>query len=310
MAIFRLVRWQNLLIIAAIFYFTRHFIIEPLYQFEKLNLTIDNTSFFFFVLGYLLLTAGGYAINDYYDIGIDEINRPNKVILRKYLPLSTGLYIYIILTVSGFIISAAVIFALDIHKLLFVLLIVTFLYWFYTTKYKREFLSGNLAVAFLAALAVGIVWLYEFFASVQKVNFPVLHIKSITIVTLTYSAFAFILTLVREIVKDVTDMKGDAAFQCQTIPLRFGIAKTKRILIFILSGAIVLMIYILTVLMEKKLMLLFYYSLFLLAFMIYIAYLILKARNDEDFKAISSALKVLFIAGVLSMQLFYMEIKT
>lgn len=306
-AFFQLIRWQNLLIIAAIFYFTRHFIIEPLYAIENHKLTIDHLNFFFFTLGYLIIIAGGYAINDYYDIGIDEINRPEKIILRKLLPLSAGKYIYFILTIIGFLISTIVIINLEIHKLLFILIIITFLFWFYSTKYKRELVSGNLTIALLGGLSVGIVWLYEFFASIQHLNFPIFKAKTITNIIIIYSIFAFFLSFIREIVKDIIDMKGDAEFQCHTLPIRLGISKTKKLIYLIYAICIIFSLFVSYILWEKNFILLFYYAILLNVLLLYILYTIVKAKNDEEFRSVSNLLKILFIAGILSMQLFYLE---
>lgn len=306
-AFLQLIRWQNLLITAAIFYFTRHFIIEPLYALENHKLTIDHLNFFFFALGYLTIIAGGYAINDYYDIGIDEINRPEKVILRKHLPLSAGKNIYFILTLIGFLISAIVIINLEIHKLLFVLIIITFLFWFYSTKYKRELLSGNLTIAILGALSIGIVWLYEFFASIQHLNFPIFQAKTITNIIIIYATFAFLLTFIREIIKDIVDMKGDAEFQCHTLPIRYGISKTKKIIYLIYATCIAFSAFVCYILWKKEFILLFYYAILLNLFLLYILYLIIKAKNIDDFRNVSNFLKVMFIAGILSMQLFYLQ---
>lgn len=307
-AYLKLIRIQNLLIIALLMYFVRHFILAPVYGFEFMELTIDELSFFIFVMGFILLAAGGYAINDYYDIGMDEINRPEKTVLRKQIPLSHGRNTYFILTTAGFALSLWAIFRIHAPKLIFILVIVTLLYWFYSTKYKREFLTGNLAIAFLAALSVGIVWLYEFFSTIYSGFIPINHLQFITYMILAYAAFAFILTLIREIVKDIADMEGDKEFDCKNIPIQLGVKKA-LIIIYILQ---------LIVLVSVALAAYYFYSksyLYMLSFtfvlvilLIYFSRQLAKAKERKDFIFLADLLKIIFISGIISIQLFSLEI--
>lgn len=305
----RLFRIQNLLIIGILMYFVRFFLIQPVYEIERLSLQTDSFSFFLFVFGYILLAAGGYAINDYYDIGMDEINRPEKTVLRKEIPLSHGKYAYFISTFFGVIISVWAILRIGTPKLVFVLAIVTMLYWFYTTKYKREFLTGNLAVSILAALAAGIVWLYEFFASIHYGILPLNGYKFITRVILSYAGFAFLLTFVREIIKDIADMNGDNEFNCRTIPIVLGIRKS------------VLIVYTILIIIFTGMALSAYYFfinsyIYMLSFsaiigilLIFFIFKLSKATEKKDYLFLSDLLKIIFLAGIISLQLFSLELQ-
>jgi 4-hydroxybenzoate polyprenyltransferase len=307
-AFLKLFRFQNLLIIALLLYFVRYFIIQPIYSLERLSMQIDSFSFFLFVIGYIFIIAGGYAINDYYDIGIDEVNKPDKTILRKEIPLSYGQAAYYLTTVIGVILSIWAIMRIQAPKLIFVLIIVTLLFWFYSTKYKREFISGNLAISLLAAAGVAMPWLYEFFASIYNAVIPIQHLRYVTGIISIYAMFAFLLTFMREIIKDIIDIDGDRAFECVTIPIRLGIVKTKLILYgfsILLLGGLVL---ILRLLYSYQLMYLFIFAIVLFVLMIYFFYLLYKAREFSDYKKLSDMMKLLFLAGILSMQLFYLEL--
>ncbi len=273
-----------------------------------MELQMDGLSFFLFVTGYLLLAAGGYAINDYYDIGMDEINRPDKTILRKVIPLSQGKNAYFILTISGIIVSLWAIFRIDAPKLIFILGIVSMLYWFYSTKYKREFLSGNLAIAFLAALSVGIVWLYEFFASIYSGNIPIIHLKYITNIIFAYAAFAFLLTFIREIIKDIADMEGDKEFQCSTLPIKIGLQKTRGIIyllqLILLTGIFLTTYYF----FRMSFIYMLSFSAVIIALFIYFNIKFMKAKERKDYIFLSDLLKLIFLAGIISIQLFSLEI--
>jgi len=300
----KLFRIQNLLIIALLLYFVRYFLLLPFYKHELLSLQVDNFSFFLFVLGYIILSAGGYAINDYYDIGIDEINKPEKTILRKQIPLSSGKYAYYITSSLGFIISLWAIFRIQAPKLIFILLIITFLYWFYATKYKREFLTGNLSIAFLAFMGVGIVWLYEFFAGIKTTIIPIQNFYLITNIVLAYAIFSFLLTFIREVIKDITDIEGDKEFDCDSIPIRYGIQKTK-IVIYVAYFILFLgFIPVFQFLLKKEMSYLILYSFIVIGMLIFSLYKTFKAESKKEFSFISDFIKIVFLAGILSMQLF------
>jgi len=306
-AYLKLFRIQNLLIIVLLMYFVRYFILLPVYKYGKIDLAISDFNFFLFVLGYVLIVAGGYAINDYYDIGIDETNKPEKTVLRKDIPLSHGKISYFILTIIGFIISLIVILNLGVQKLLFILLIITFMFWFYSTKYKREFLIGNIVVAFLSGMSIALVWFYEFFASVSDGRYVSLirSIKFINYAILAYFVFAFILTFIREVIKDIVDIEGDKEFKCDNLPIRLGIKKSKNIAIIMSFIAIFFIFFALAVLASKEYWYIFYYTLIIISGLLsYIIFKLFKAEDKEQFKHISDLLKVLFLAGIVSMQLF------
>jgi len=306
---FKLIRVQNLLIMAILMYFIRYFILIPVYALDQIELQMDGVSFFLFVIGYLLLAAGGYAINDYYDIGMDEINRPEKTILRKSIPLSRGRHIYYILTGAGVLISLWAILLINAPKLIFVLAIVTLLYWFYTTKYKREFLSGNIAVSFLAALCVGIVWLYEFFAGVYNAVLPINQLRILTYIILAYSGFAFITTFLREIIKDIADIEGDKEFGCKSIPIVLGMKKTHLILVLLqvvlFIGILMSAIYF----FRLNYMYMLSFTAVLIILLIVFSFRLMKANDRKDYLFISDFVKIIFLAGIVSIQIFSLELQ-
>jgi len=308
-AYFKLFRVQNLLIMALLMYFVRYFILVPLYAFENIELQTDPFSFFLMVLGYVILAAGGYAINDYYDIGIDEINKPDKTILRKSIPLEHGRFTYYIMTVAGVCISLWAVFRINAPKLIFILAIVTLLYWFYSTKYKREFISGNFAVSLLAALNVGIVWLYEFFASIYNGVIPMGNMGLITKLILAYSFFAFILTFIREIVKDIADIDGDREFQCKSFPIVLGMKKTMIIIYLLLVVMLAGIAFASWYFFAKNYTYMLVFTAVLIILMIYFTSKLGKASEKKDFHFLADLLKVIFLAGIISIQLFSLEIR-
>lgn len=310
MAYFRLFRVVNLLIMALIMYFFRFFLFESALGFENIASPLSELQFAMLVGMFVLLAAGGYALNDYYDIGMDEINNPEKTVLRKKLPLSAGQNWFFILTAAGLVIGFILAFMLKATSLYFMPVFIAALYWFYTTKYKREFLSGNLVVSFMAALNVGIIYIYYIMAFIKVGTLPVIMMPYINAVTIVFAVFAFYLTFIREVVKDIPDMKGDQAFDCINFPIKLGI-KTTRIVLLILSFVfLAALAYFAFYSYDTKRSYLMYYILFLLVpFWIFIVRNLWKAKENKDFKDIALMLKVYMVAGVFSLQLLHMSNK-
>jgi 4-hydroxybenzoate polyprenyltransferase len=310
MAYFRLFRVVNLLIMALIMYFFRFFLFESALGFENIASPLSELQFGMLVGMFVLLAAGGYALNDYYDIGMDEINNPEKTVLRKKLPLSAGQNWFFILTAAGLVIGFILAFMLKATSLYFMPVFIAALYWFYTTKYKREFLSGNLVVSFMAALNVGIIYIYYIMAFIKVGTLPVIMMPYINVVTIVFAVFAFYLTFIREVVKDIPDMKGDQAFDCINLPIKLGI-KTTRIVLLILSFVfLAALAYFAFYSYDTKRSYLMYYILILLVpFWIFIVRNLWKAKENKDFKDLAMMLKVYMVAGIFSLQLLHMSNK-
>lgn len=304
MAYLRLFRVVNLIIIAFIMYLLRFYLFEPAFEIDNIANTFTEWQFALIVLSYVLISAGGYAINDYYDIGMDEINRPGKTILRNKLSLRAGMTCFIVLTSIGIVIGMIVAYQLESRSMYFFPIFVAALYWFYSTKYKREIFSGNLVVSSLAALSVILVFLYYVLSFSKSGQFPVLSFPYIKKAVLIYAGFAFYITFIREVVKDLIDVKGDKEFNCNNIAIKYGLKKTKIILLvlsFVFLAALLLFAFF-TYKMNKTY--LFYYVLvILLPLFIYFIFQLMKSKKESDYKPLSLFLKIYMLAGIVSIQL-------
>ena len=201
--------------------------------FEKIPSPLSSLQFALLVAMFVLLAAGGYALNDYYDIGMDEINKPGKTVLRQKIKLSVGLNWFFIFTALGLAVGFVLAFMLQNMTLYFVPVFLAALYWFYSTKYKREFLSGNLVVSLMASLNILIIYIYYIMAFIKSGSIPVIMMPYINTITVVYAAFAFYITFIREVAKDIPDMKGDKEFNCSNIPIKYGIKNKHGINCFI-----------------------------------------------------------------------------
>jgi len=211
-AFLKLIRFPNLLIIILTQYFTRIFLIGPKQQWTDHIADID---LFLLSLSTILIASAGYIINDYYDIKIDTINRPKRIVVGRILKRRTAMGLHIVTNALGILIGVF----LSV-KIAVVNIFAGFLLWFYSNYLKRLPFIGNFIVAFLTVLVIGVIAVYF------RQNSALIY---------AFAVFAFIISLIREIIKDMADMKGDIAFGCKTLPIIWGIRKTKYLLYILIT---------------------------------------------------------------------------
>lgn len=273
-----LVRLPNLLIISLSQYLTAVFLCGETYDFsgyladEKLLLLILSTT---------MIAAAGYIINDYYDVKIDYINRPDRVIVGRVLKRRVVMAAHIILNTAALLIGLYLgwkIAALHLFSI--------FLLWLYSNQLKRLPFIGNVAVSLLIAMALAAVGLY------YQNHQPLIY---------TYAFFAFGINLIREILKDIEDLKGDNAFGCRTLPIVWGIRRTKDFL-FILTLIYAGSLFYFTTKVGNPTLTVYFF--FLLAPVSYLLYLLTKADTRKAFARLSFFCKIIMLAGILSMVFF------
>jgi 4-hydroxybenzoate polyprenyltransferase len=269
-ALFRLTRTWNLLILVFAQYFTAWFLLKAnIFTDWRLLLLCASSA---------LIAAGGYVINDYYDVKIDLVNNPNRVVVGRSVPRRHAILLHGLLSVAGIGLAVFVswwIVAINIFSVS--------LLWFYSNMLKRLPFVGNFAVALLTGLSIGVLnILYDVFNPL----------------VIVYAVFAFFMTLVREIIKDMEDLKGDNTYGCKTIPIVWGIRKTKNFLYVILGvfGVTVLLINQLYVKLQ-----LVYFLMLLFVPLAWLVAQLIKADTKRDYSWLSSFCKVIMLLGILSM---------
>ncbi|MDD3878256.1 MAG: geranylgeranylglycerol-phosphate geranylgeranyltransferase [Bacteroidales bacterium] len=305
-AYFRLIRFTNLIIIILTQYFFRHFIIIPLYKQEHITPLLSEIQFLFIVLSTIFIAAGAYAINDYFDMRIDRINKPHKMILGKIIPRRIAILTHTVFTAIGILFSFMAAYTVGTWKICIVSIFIAFTLWMYSFRFKASFLKGNIIIAILSAMVVFIVWLFDFYAQVNSGQALIFGAKFLNGFMLTYVSFAFLTSLTREIIKDIEDIKGDEKVGCQTLPIVWGIDKAKWVTIGLTILNIILILIMVSVLTKYGIFKLLKYYLIIISFLfLYLIYLIRKSKEKEDFAFISNFIKIIIFAGLLSMQLIY-----
>jgi 4-hydroxybenzoate polyprenyltransferase len=276
-SLFSVVRGYNIPIIVLAQYLSSIFILAP--EKRALDVVLD-WQLLIIVFVSTLTIASGYIINNFYDSEKDLINRPTKSMLDRLVSQKTKLQVYFFLnflaTGLAFVISfrAALFFAVYI-----------FLIWFYSHKLKKYPIVGNLTASILAIL--------PFFGIL-------LYFKNFYSVIFAHATFLFLLILIREMIKDLENIKGDIANNYQTIPVRFG-EKVSKQMITILALLSVIPVYILVEKFNVGYMdIYFYISLITL---IFFTLKLWKSNSHQEYLQLHNVLKMVIIAGVFSIVL-------
>jgi 4-hydroxybenzoate polyprenyltransferase len=222
-----LLRWKNLLIVFGTQALAWVCVVWPLRDREALLL--QPGLFFCLAVSTVCIAGAGYLINDYFDIKIDAINRPGKAILENPVHRRRAIIVHTALNGLGMLLAGIVAHTAGKPQLLFWQIGTIVLLWFYSTHFKRAFVIGNLVVSLMTALTVALLIFYEpvLMSYGGAPAFTPRGTNPFWLLT-GFSLFAFLLTWMREIVKDAEDLKGDAEEGCDTMPIRWGLLRAVR----------------------------------------------------------------------------------
>jgi 4-hydroxybenzoate polyprenyltransferase len=269
-SLLKLTRFGNLIIIGLAQYFTAGWLINP----EKLT----DWRLFILSCSTVLIAAAGYVINDYYDVKIDLVNKPDRVVIGKGITRRYAILFHSALSILG--VALGLLLSWQIALINFVS---AFALWLYSNLLKRQPFIGNLVVALLTGISIQVV--------------EVLYRSGNTLI-LIYASFAFFMTLVREIIKDMEDLKGDNTFGCRTLPIVWGLRKTKFVIYFILA------VFAATVLILNEWysqLPLYYFLVFLFVPLIWLLNRLIRADTKKDFRWLSAFCKIIMLLGIFSM---------
>ena len=228
--ILRLVRWSNLLFLAALVWLMEKWVATSILDHAAFGEQMPWYILLLLILATVLIAAGGYVINDYFDVKIDRINRPDAVIVTRTVSKPAAMQLSIWLSGIGIVCGIAIAILLRSWTLGMLFILVPGLLWFYSSSYKRLFMVGNLIIALLAALTPMLV---------AMVNVAILQLRYESIMPYTtlphdlyawlggFAIFAFLLTWIREIIKDMQDQMGDRELECHSMPVVWGDKWTK-----------------------------------------------------------------------------------
>ena len=272
-----------------------------------MSTALVDAHFYFILLTYLFIAAAGYIINDYFDINIDQVNKPERVVVGSFISRRWVIFWHLLLSVLGIYISTIAFpfenyWHIHLSNLLTILLL-----WFYSTNFKKDFLIGNVVISVLTAWSIAVVYFSKF--TIQAILHPNVNDTAnfrFAKLMVLYSVFAFILTLVREALKDMEDMEGDQKFGCKTLPIVWGLKPTKVYigvwLIVVIGCLSFIQLYVIPFGWWYCIL---YCLLTIITPLALVLIRLKKAYTSKDFKQLSLLVKLAMFAGILSMLFFY-----
>jgi 4-hydroxybenzoate polyprenyltransferase len=307
LAFLRLVRSLNLFFIVvtqALFYYC----VLP-FAFRSVSymprLILQPELFWLLCLSSLLIAAAGYIINDYFDLNIDQVNKPEKLVVDSIIKRRWAILWHWLLSFIGVIISFYISWKLNNWIIGLANAGCVFILMLYSSTFKKKLLIGNLIISVLTAWVILVLFLAEW--NLQTANDGAVQVAMGRLFKLAvvYSGFAFIISLVREVVKDVEDIEGDSRYDSRTLPIVWGVNVAKVFaavwLVVLLSAIIILQFYVLQFRWWWSIL---YSLLFIIAPLTWILFKLYRANTKQDFHRLSSAIKLVMLTGILSMLFF------
>ena len=304
-AFFRLIRWPNLIFIALTQLLFFYCIILPSLpdSYYQQNNKLTPTIFFLLVIASVLIAAAGYIINDYFDINIDQVNKPDKMVVQKIIGRRWAIVLHLVITFAGLVISGYV--SLKTNWVILVANVVcALLLWGYSTTFKKKLLSGNIIISGLTAWTVLVLYFAANTSLILTAGLQPAIASGMNRVykfAALYAGFAFIISLIREVVKDIEDMEGDARYDCKTMPIVWGVPAAKVFvgvwLVVLVGALIIVQFYVLQMGWWLS-------ALYVLALVIVPLIWILKkfylAQTPVQYHAVSNMIKLVMLTGICS----------
>lgn len=298
-AFFKLIRIENLFIIAVTQWCIKYLVFAPINEYSNFTPSL----FIISLLSTLLIAAAGYIINDYFDVKTDKINRPETVVIDVIIKRRWAMILHIIFNGIGLILGFYL--ALKCHslKLLLFQILSILLLWFYSTHFKKQLLVGNIVVSVLTASIPLMPMVYDYYLIGGLGPFTTLLIgdflKTLVTIVIGYSAFAFLTSFAREVIKDMEDYKGDIQTGCKTMPIVWGIITSKVVTFFVMVITIGLLLFAAFKFYKYQQMIAVYYIIGLVIIPLCILLIqTLRAQSSKDFKMASLLLKFTMLFGI------------
>ena len=302
MNLLRLIRYKNLFMIAFIQCIIKYVFFE-LPQFKNANLTtaLDTAAFTSLVLATICIAAAGNIINDIYDVVTDSINKPHKVIVGKSISEDLANNLFMGFTVFGILLGVYATWDIDKNSYATIFLIVSALLYWYATSLKQTILIGNILVSFLVGLSILIVGVFEISPMITPDSRDAYLFMFKFLVD--YAIFAFLINLVRELVKDLEDVDGDHKAGYNTLPIAIGRDRANKVAFGVCILTIMTIVYyVITYLFENQYLLL-YFIFLIVGPLSYCAIKLLLAKTKAQYTQLSTILKVTMVLGMCSILL-------
>lgn len=306
-----LLRIPNLAIIILTQYLLGYCIIRPVMLMQNVDPPLGHLNFLILVLITVMIAAGGYIINDHFDVNTDRKNKPGKNMLEGKISVRLALRLYYIINGMAIVAGFYLAYMAGSFQLGLVFPAIIGLLWFYSSRYQRMPFWGNLIVAMLSSMVVLIIWLFEFFMLLKNsgdfVN-VINQLGAINKYVWAYALFAFLVSLFREMLKDIQDMKGDMTTGYRTLPIIWGTQLARSIIATVIILTIALLGFAQWFLYHKGQILPFWYLMLAVqTILVYLLYQVIVTKENQSYGFLGTTAKIIMLAGILSMELIYIS---
>lgn len=291
----KLIRYQNLLIIAlvqAVFHF------GFLKQQKGLIVALNSVEFILLIIATVCIAAAGYIINNIADQETDAISKPEKVIVGKHISEKTAYNYYIAFNIVGVMLGFFIANVVFKESFAAIFIVVAFILYLYATQFKQSLLAGNFLVSFLVAFSILLVGIFDLYPVIIDETRQFLGVLFQIIID--YAVFAFLLTFIREVVKDIEDYDGDLKTGMNTLPIYLGKEKTQKVVFGLSFIPLLALLYYLNANFINLEYVLYYTLALVVAPMLYFIAKLWQAKTQKDFNHLSTVLKFIMITGILS----------
>ena len=311
----QLLRIGNLAFLAILLYVMEKWVVVPLLHLEKFPEQMPWWILVLLILSTICIAAGGYVINDYFDVKIDRINRPDDMVVTRVISREGAMRWFYVLTAVGITAGLATAWWAHSWNLLFIYVVIPGLLWFYSASYKRMLLVGNLIVAFISALVPLIVaiihadYLQHLYGDSLAYT-PI--IGQLYIWLGGFALFSFLLTWAREVVKDMEDVEGDREMECRTMLIVWGETASKVVVTILVVATMALVSYIawfvLPFPMEWSTLTSRFVVFGLLVPMVCVLVLLWFARSKRELHTVQQVLKFAMFLGTMFSYVIYINL--
>lgn len=305
MNLLKLIRYQNLLMLAFMQLIFRYGFLKL----QNITLALYDWQYGLLVIATVCIAAGGYIINNIFDVETDMENKPENVIVGKSISENKAYNLYFIFTIIGVVIGFYLSNVIDkpIFASLFIIISATL--YFYAKSLKQSLLIGNIIVALLLSLSVLIIGIFDLYPVTFEENRPIMGL--LFGILLDYAVFVFIINFIREIVKDLEDIEGDSNQGMNTLPIAFGVKRTIKIVFGLSFIPIICTIYYINqyIFASGLLMSTLFGLVLILAPLIYFTVKIWTSKTKKDFQFLSLLLKWILFFGMLSIVVISLNLK-
>ena len=294
MAILKLIRYKNLLMVLLTMVLTKYALIKVFFD----NSYLSVFQFFILVCSVLSITASGYIINDIFDINADKINKPQKLFIEVLVTKKKAWIFYFLGILFGFITGVYISLTTQLPYYSFYFIGTIGILFLYSKYLKKIALIGNLTIAVLCTLVIYLVVEFEGAYFIKNSS-----LVSLKIIFVAYYIFSFLTTLIREIIKDIEDINGDIKLNAHTLPILIGRKRASKVAFFFAAVLLFGLLLILQ-LLHKEIIFVTYSVIFIVLPLVYFMYVLWKIESKREYSKLSKLLKIIMFFGIISMILF------